>query len=250
MTSNFDCIGLGRGLTEDGGLQALVDAVLPGAVGIGGSARGEVLRWQDPSGARVLIEVDPDRRVSNLTPSFDAAPGAYFVEVVPVTWDTVDADVVDRHGALLTRLVSDLEQRALIADGTAVHGPAAVVGLGVDVTAFSSTEDYEASDASLLDPDDEDGDPHRLAAESFISYGVFAGDQQGEPYARLSGTVLGVSPRRTALTGERFAAVRVRTAGMEVDVCLPEGPVPPAIGGIVSGTVFLVSSMPGLETPG
>ncbi len=78
--------------------------------------------------------------------------------------------------------------------------------------------------------------PPRLAAESFISYGVFADPAQARPRARLSGTVLKAGHHVCALTGQPFTVAAVRTAGFEADLCLAgsEHPGLPAPGNIIS----------------
>ena len=83
--------------------------------------------------------------------------------------------------------------------------------------------------------------PPRLAAESFISYGMFADPAEARPDARLSGTVLHAGRRVCALTRQPFTVATVRTAGFEADVCLAgsEHPDLPAPGSIISGTVVL-----------
>jgi hypothetical protein len=46
-------------------------------------------------------------------------------------------------------------------------------------------------------------------------------------------------------TGQVFHVARVRTVGVEIDVCLPgsEHLEPPAPGAVVSGTVFMVGDL-------
>ena len=94
--------------------------------------------------------------------------------------------------------------------------------------------------------------PPRLAAESFISYGVFADPAEARPHARLSGTVLNAEPRVCALTRQPFTVATVRTAGFEADVCLAgsEHTDPPAPGSIISGTVVLSAAIDAPLTDG
>ncbi len=68
--------------------------------------------------------------------------------------------------------------------------------------------------------------PPRLAAESFISYGVFADPAQAQARARLSGTVLEAGQHVCALTGQPFTVAAVRTAGLEADLCLADSEHP------------------------
>jgi hypothetical protein len=90
--------------------------------------------------------------------------------------------------------------------------------------------------------------PVRLAAESLIPYGLFEDPAESDAYARISGTVLAVAHQRAALTARAFTVARVRTVGMELDLCLPGTDPRPAVGGVLSGTVLLTGSLPALET--
>jgi hypothetical protein len=90
--------------------------------------------------------------------------------------------------------------------------------------------------------------PLRKAAESFVSYGLFGEPEGAEPYAMLSGTVLSTETHTVALTGQTFHVARTASVGMEVDVCLAaaDHPEAPPVGGIVTGTVYLVASVDSL----
>ncbi len=314
MASNLECVGLDVGRE---GFGELVGTALADAVPLGEHADARVLAWQDPSGVRLVLTVQGSS-VVDLLPSFAGAPGARLVGVRAVNEDVAFADVVDDDGDLVTRLALELEQRRWLAHGEGASdggdagwsGPASIVAFGVAVDVFEDEAAFEVADASLLNPpgrseqpDDDvpgeaspDGEvtsgttqPPRLAAESFISFGVFAPDAEAEAYARLAGIVLRAERRRVEATGQSIVVVRVRTVGMEIDLCLPgdagapeepadvgapgawpepepgspgapgdtdasPGPAPtpiPEPGNVVSGVVFLVGSAPGLvPTPG
>jgi hypothetical protein len=74
--------------------------------------------------------------------------------------------------------------------------------------------------------------------------GLF-GDGPPSPLARLSGTVLDASTRLVEVTGRSTHVARVRSAGFEADVLLApdEHPDLPPIGGVVTGTVYLIAEM-------
>jgi hypothetical protein len=215
-----------------------------------------VLRWQDPSGARLVLAVR-DRTVLDLLPSFAGEPGARLGRVGAANEAVAIADVVGEDGEQATVIAVELEQRRFLTVAAGpVTGMASVVGLAVDVTVHAGADAFAASDASLLSPDGgEPGEPPahvlerglpwppRMAAESLISYGVFGPAEQAEAYARLNGTVLRAERRTVAATGGRFVVARVRTAGLDLDLCLPT-PVVPEPGAIIAGTVFLVASLP------
>jgi hypothetical protein len=163
----------------------------------------------------------------------------------------------------LTSLAVELEQRRLLATEIE-RADAAVVAFGQSVSAFADAATFGASRDSLLDPNaDLDAEPPpiyaerglpwptRMAAESFIAYGVFPQDADARALARLNGVVLAASRRTTAHTAQSFIVARVRTAGFEVDLCMSaeEHPEVPTPGQVVGGEVFLVGSIPNLEQP-
>jgi hypothetical protein len=252
MPSNFDCLGLE--VTDEDELWTLVDRALPAAVPL--RHRPELRRWQDPSGARILFELTDDRRLRGMLPTYAGSPGALLADVEALSDEVAVADVVDGGGGeTITRLAVRLEQHRLLgASVVPAAGPASIVALGLDVRAHDSAAGYAASDDSLLTEDEDrseatEEEPLRMAAESLLCFGLFAHPAEADSYARLAGTVLAVAHRRVALTGGTFTVVRLRTVGMELDLCLP-GPDPgPVVGGVVSGTVLLTGSLPGLEHP-
>jgi hypothetical protein len=256
VTSNLACVGLA--VADHDALHPLIDSALRTAELIGRRGACELYRWQDPSGARLVITVE-DRTVVGFLPSFASRPGARLVEVRAVNEDVVVADVLDEAGEQVTRLAAELEQRRILPAGP-VEGPASIVALGIDVTVHASAEAFATSDASVLHETEDPGDPPahfidngwpwppRMAAESFIPYGLFNDGAATQAYARLNGLVLTADVHTVAMTGQRFIAARVRSAGFEADVCMPAGESTgaPAVGSVVAGTVFLVASMPGL----
>jgi hypothetical protein len=256
VASRFDCLGLG--VASVGDLDDLVERALPRAFPVGEPEHPGMFRWQDASGARILFELEDDG-IHGLVTSYAGAPGARLAQVWLANEETAYADAVDEDGETLTRFAIELEQRLLLRGTTAPAGGAAsVVALGVDVRAHAGPAAFEASDDSLLAGPGEETDstepageigrePVRLAAESLISYGLFGDPADSQPFARVSGTVLTVTPKRVALTGGRFTVARVRTVGMEVDLCLPGDQRDLTVGGVVSGTVLLVGSLPHLE---
>jgi hypothetical protein len=125
--------------------------------------------------------------------------------------------VVDADGRQLTAMVFEAEQyRQLQALGEPVGGPARITALGVAVQVHPDAHAFAASPGSQLDPaadPDQEPPPHyreqgwswppRLAAESFIAYGVFADLAQARPRARLSGTVLKAGTTSARSPGSR-----------------------------------------------
>lgn len=260
MASNLECVGLA--VADRGLFGGLVESAVADAQLIGVRGDISVYRWQDPSGARLMIATR-GREVVDLLPSFAGAPGARLTDVRAVNDDVAVASVVDDSGEVATMLAVELEQRRLL-DGTShpITGTASIVALGVNVSVHADGEAFSASDASLLSPGVDPVEPPahvveqgmpwppRMGAESFISYGVFGPPEQAQAYARLNGTVLEARQRTAEATGQSFIAARVRTVGFDVDLCVPAtaGVAPPQAGNVVGGEVFLVASMPSLVT--
>lgn len=254
MPSNFDCLGLG--VADEQQLWALVDRTLPESVPIGN--RPGIRRWQDPSGVRIVFELSANRTIAGILPTFAGRAGALLGEVTALTDELAAADVVDREGDTVTRLAVSLEQRRLLPKApAAVAGPASIVALGLDVRAHPSPAAFEESDDSLLvgsadtdaSPGGREPEPLRLAAESLLPYGLFSDPAEPDAYARVSGTVLAVGQRHVALTGRDFTVVRLRTVGLELDLCLAGTDRGVTVNGVLSGTVLLTGSLPHLETP-
>jgi hypothetical protein len=81
-----------------------------------------------------------------------------------------------------------------------------------------------------------------MAANSFISYGVFGDPENAQAFARLNGTVLHTVRKTVVATGQQFIAARVQCGVFETDVCLPVhgDTADPTPGNVIAGTVFLV----------
>lgn len=255
MSSNLGCIGLA--VADHDELARLAAAVLPDAVFIGRGGRVDVLRWEDPSGARLILGLR-EQEIIDLLPSFAGRPGARLANIRPSGREVVFADVIDEDGEQCTAMATELEQRRQLPDTSGLgDGLTSVVALGTDVSVHADADAFAASDASLLGSPDEAREPPahfvergwrwppRVAAESFFSYGVFASKGEPQAYARLAGTVVHAERRTVRQTGQGFTVARVRTTGFEVDLCMAatEHPHPPAPGSIIAGTVFLVASL-------
>jgi hypothetical protein len=258
VSSTLACVGLG--VSGPGDFEDLLARALPLAVPVGEGPGYEYHRWTDESGARLTIRArdgDPDYAV----PSFAGVPGVRLSGVTAVTGYLASADVLGIDDEVSTRLLCELEQSPFL-EIDPVSGDAAVTAFGVDVRVHVDDAAYEASDDSLLEPTKKDEPrpeslpelmrwPLRKAAESFVSYGLFGEPAGAEPYAMLSGTVLSAETHTVALTGQTFHVARAASVGMEVDVCLAaaDHPEAPPVGGIVTGTVYLVASVESLWPP-
>jgi hypothetical protein len=261
MSSNLACIGID--VSREDEFDRVLRSAAERATVLGERGGNRVLRWQDDDGARLVLVLDASRELVAVTPSFASEPGAVLDSLTHANDECWTAAVTE-DGEQVTALAADLEQSALVDPASGAGGRAGVVALATEVELLADAAAFEASRASLLSPQDADGEPPahyvdkglpwptRMAPESFISYGVFGDRSTAEPYARLNGTVLRSRTCRNALSGGTFHVARVRTAGFEADVCLAasEHPVAPAPGAVVAGTVYLVVALESLpEAP-
>lgn len=249
MTSNLGCVGLG--VDDTAGLADLIAELLPTGT-VSRQPDGTALYiWRDMSGARLTAVTDRSGAIADVTPSYDGEPGADVAGLVGLHDSITAADVVE-DGQVVTRMAVEVLPPVPVPD----TGRATVTAFGLEVTFHLDEAAFSASEASLLTPDEPDRPrpahldaamtwPPRFGAESFISYGLFGDAAEAEPLARLNGTVLSARSAIVAATGQTFHAVRVRTVGMEVDLCLAgaEHPTAPGRGSVVAGTVYLVADV-------
>lgn len=257
MASNLGCVGLA--VDDEAAIDELLRDVDPDARSLGRVGGVEVRRWEDPSGARLVYGLRHGE-VTDFLPSFAAVPGAQLAGIRFVADEVVAAGIVDEEGEQMTGMTLELEQHRLLrARGAPTSGRAAIVALGVDVAVFDDAVVFGESPASLLSDRDLDADdppahhvelgftwPPRVAAESFMSFGVLAPEEEEvTAHARLAGTVVEADVRTVVQTGQRFIAARVATVGFETTVCFPAGETaePPRPGNVIHGTVFLVGDL-------
>lgn len=252
MPSNFDCIGLPGDSTEV--IASLIEQILPASTHLGTAHSGaETYRWQDPSGARVVIEMR-GKLVHSAVPSFAGMPATQLRNVVRLNDDVSSAEVTDDNGEQVTALALDLEQRAMLGRLT-VAGRASLVAFVGELTVHADADAFAASPASLLaDPASEPPAhfvemgwpwPPRMGLESFISHGLFESARGARPLASLNGIVRDAHRRTNALTGTDFVTASVATAGFSVDVCMRPSDIAdlPQAGQAVAATVYMVGSL-------
>jgi hypothetical protein len=251
VASNLAWIGLAVSDTAE--LAQLLNTVMRSVHEVGVYDGVHVGRWQDDSGASLVLGWRPDEFLEML-PTYAATRGGLLSDCELINGEIASAAVVDADGEQLTSMAFQVEQyRQVQALGRPVDGSARITALGVDVQISHDADAFAASPASLLrqpDPADEPPQhfrergwswPPRVAAESFVPYGMFGEPGQASAHARLSGIVLTARRSICALTGQPFTIASVRTVGFEADLCLAgsEHPGVPAPGNVVSGTVFL-----------
>src|SRR5688572_12872699 len=131
MASNLACVGLAVSTRDE--LEVLVAAIRPAAVRFGRIGGIEWLRWDDPSGARLVIGLENGVLVDFL-PCFAADATTRLARVQNVNSEVTSADVVDDDGQQTTALTFELEQRRLLPDQPVESALASFVFLGRNVT--------------------------------------------------------------------------------------------------------------------
>lgn len=257
MASNMACVGLDVADVDE--LNELLRRVWPQTVVVAEAAGVQVRRWEDPSGARIVL-AGRDGSVERFQPSFAGVAGASLRDVIALTDEVSAADVVIDDD-VVTRMAIELEERDLIR-GRPVAGVASIVLLGTTVEVFADEGEFMRSPASLLTPGKEPEGapptdlagrgiawPMRVAPVSFMSMGLFSsafgGSETATADARVAGVVLAAERRTVAVTGQSFVVARVRCPGFEADLCFPapaDGPVP-VPGNVIAGEAFVVGSI-------
>jgi hypothetical protein len=230
MSSDLACVGLEMETERE--FDDLVRVVGPAATSVGRSGRVEVVRWQDPGGARLVFRMR-NGVAESFVPSFAGSPGVRLRTLHRLNDDVWSAAVVDESGDQLTSAAFELEEEGGLVDEGHPPTTATLVALGRSITVHADEAAFKASEASLLGNSPEANSqppphfveqgwnwPGRMAAESFISSGVFGEPAEADATALLNGIVLRAERRTTMQIGQTFVVVRVRSLGMEVDLCL------------------------------
>lgn len=252
MTSALACVGLA--VRDEAELSSLVTGAYRAARETGVFGGVHVGRWQDDSGA-VLILGWRSGELVDFVPAYAAASGGLLSGCRLINESVAFAKVVDADGQQVTAMAFEAEQyRQLHALGHRVSGPARITALGVDVQVYPDADVFAASPGSQLAPS---AGTSAARSRAGLAGAAPAGrriihllrrvrrPRRGPAHARLSGTVLHAERRICALTRQPFTVAAVRTAGFEADVCLAGSghPDPPAPGGIISGTVVLSAAI-------
>src|SRR4051812_6077174 len=150
MASNVACVGLG--VDDEAGFDRLIADARRQALLIGTGAGTAVYRFEDPSGARIVLGVEESGRVVQALPSFAAPAGAWLAHVRRANSAVAIADLVNAEGEQLSQLAVELEQRQLLGDPTSAPVAATLVALGTEVRLFADVAGFHAAPDSLLVP--------------------------------------------------------------------------------------------------
>jgi hypothetical protein len=192
VTSALACVGLA--VSDETELGWLVTSTHRAVRETGVFDGVHVGRWQDDSGAALILGWRSGELL-DFIPAYTAASGGLLSGCHLINESVAAAAVVDADGHQLTAMAFEAEQyRQLHALGHPVSGPARITALGVAVQIHPDADAFAASPGSQLDPaadPEQEPPPHyrergwswppRLAAESFISYGVFGDPAQALP---------------------------------------------------------------------
>ena len=128
-SSTLACVGLE--VTEPGELIRLLQDAGCAAEPAGTFDGVSVMRWQDPSGAALVIGAR-DGRVEDLVATYASTAGGMLADCRLVSDCLASAAVVDADGEQLTAMTFEAEQcRQIKAIGQPVAGPARITALGV-----------------------------------------------------------------------------------------------------------------------
>lgn len=151
MSANLACVGLA--VADSRELRPLVDLVNATAQSIGTFNGVRVVRWQDPSGAALVIGWRAGE-VADLLPTFAATAGGLVAGCCRLVNESVaSVALVDADGEQLTAMTFEAEQyRQIKALGQSIACPARITALGVSVQVHADADAFAASPDSLLNP--------------------------------------------------------------------------------------------------
>lgn len=260
MASNLECIGMAASSRE--AFSELAASARSRAIAFGRVGDVTLLRWEDPSGARLILgEVNGD--VIEFLPSFASERTTRLARLRAANDEVAIAAVVAADGEQLTSVAFECEQRRLLPDHELDEAQASLIFLGRDVSVHADAASFAISPASLLDPNADANAPApshyvergwkwppRVGAESFFSHGVFGDASSASAGARFAGQVLSAERRTVELSNQTFIVAHVHTVGIEATVCLSGVAFdsPPRPGEVLEGEVFVVGSVRGLES--
>lgn len=195
MGSALACIGLA--VSGEAEFSWLLKSACTGIREIGTFDGVHVGQWLDDSGAALILGLH-DGELVDFSITYNGASGGLFADCRLLHESIAFAKVVHADGRQLTAMAFEADQyRQLLALGQQVSGPARITALGTDVTIYPDADTFSASPASQVNPWPEpapEPPPHydspwppRLAAESFISHGLFADIAQNRSRARWTG---------------------------------------------------------------
>jgi len=207
---------------------------------------GGYLRWSSEQGAELWLQFDENKALAGITPYFNGTsemrvgvvhaverPDDTPYEGAVYGWaDPPGNDAQD--GAY--PFVFDLVDKAVYGE---LHFPfisrVRLAAFAHELSLFDSEESFEASQEGEL----------RFASESFIPSGLFHPDgAEIDPpgaYAFFTGHILAANQLVNPLADGRYAWMRVRTLGGEIDIAsdIESIETMPVVGGIASGSFWL-----------
>jgi len=153
VASNLACIGLA--VSDQAELAQLINTVFRSVHEVGVYDGVHVGRWQDDSGAALILGWRADRLL-DVIPAYAATCGGLLSDCHLINEEIASAAVVDPDGEQLTAMAFQAEQyRQMLALGRPVNGSARITALGVEVQIHHDAEAFAASPDSLLGSSEE-----------------------------------------------------------------------------------------------
>lgn len=178
------------------------------------------LRWQDSSGATLLL----DRTAQYARPGFTSDVRSTYSSLTAGATGLATIGLQDAHGYELGSFTVVPDAR--YTTGWSSSGRVALVAMGIDVEFFPTAEDFFDSPRSALpgmegEPPPEVRQfglpwPPPMEIQTFLP-----SEKENDPTATLSGTVQWAQVRTNTNTGHEFLVARIATSSGEIDLCTP-----------------------------
>lgn len=235
MTSDLKSIGLDYPRWQD----AIEAAIATEHLSVIGEIRGgQLVRFEDPSGARLhILGVEPFSTFSGFSGLTQVTAHVSALDDVLALVEVVDDDPSSPSFDEVTHTATcNLAQSPLLVDeGTQTFEHVNLAALAVDVTVDADAAAY--ADRTGAKP----GECRFTGAEAVV--GGSAGTRAPDASAFISGVVNAAVRRTNRTTGQEFWFVHV-DAPVPMDLCLPGDLDPaPAVGAVVSGDFVMVGDV-------
>ncbi len=220
------------GLNYERWQDAVEAAISTNQLAVTGEVRGgQLIQFSDPSGAQLnILAVEPFATFIG----FEGVTQG-FAHVSMINDVLAYLDIIDPFGNVLAQATANLAQGPLLADeDTQQWQQVELTAMGLDVTAFDSTEAYEAEKGAY---------PATFESTGAAIVAAGSGSESPTPGCTFSARVMESEWRHNQLTGKRFMHL-VMDGTFPFDLCLPEsfGELPPK-DSVLAGSAMLTASI-------
>ncbi len=247
MPSHFSTIGMPIKTQKE--LAELVERVSEKCASLEVDS-GRYLRWSDPSGAELWIQVDADNNFVGLNPHFSGKgslrvalteriqrPESTEMEGAFHGWAVDPTDDSPEHGYYpFVFDCPDFRRHESLALPAARN--VQIAAFTHELSLYDTPEAFAAAQTGI-----------KYAAQAFIPSGLFALDGKEDdvprPYAIFTGIILEAEEHRNELTGKRFQWLLVDSLGGRFDVVADPELVTSEIriGGVVYGSFWMTGKI-------